>query len=261
MKKTFTALLPEELIDFASAYAQRLFECRSQALELVQSDETKTKQSQKLQGFGLNKRQANSLLIETKGKVDSAIECRALHLKTLEGKINSAKNQIQKWQRQLDKLAYPCCDLRRNQWKTVQHRLRFKLHHKRRYLIERQRKLEALRNNPLSVNLGPVNNFALVGSQGETGGNQICQYNGSTLKIRVPYALEENFGKYVGADLTFPYGQDVVEAALLRRAVNSKSGEVIPAGLGEALTVANLSETRPLVYCCDGRCHSCPHSV
>ncbi|MDX2099326.1 MAG: hypothetical protein SFW36_16225, partial [Leptolyngbyaceae cyanobacterium bins.59] len=235
--KTYTAELPKELLDFAVAYSALQGEDRGYALDVIQTEPSQTKRNQLLQARGYNKRQANSLLKDIQGKLDSAIECRQRHIDTLEGKIKSAKRQIERWTTQLSKYPYPCCDIRRNQWRTTQHRLRFNIHHKRRYLIAQQRKLEVLQCNSTSVNLGPVNNFTFVGSQGESWGNQICQYDGTTIKIRLPERLEPVFnGKYVQAPLTFPYGQGAIRAALIRRAINRNSGEVIPAGKGEALT-------------------------
>lgn len=235
--KTYTTELPKTMLPFALAYAAKQASDRAFALELVQSDLSKTKQNQSLQKLGYNKRQANSLLIDMDGKAKSAVECRELHLSTLEGKIASAASQIATWQEKLSAIEFPKCDFPRNQFKTSQHRLRFKIHQKTRYLISQQRKLKALQDKPISVNFGTDNNFVFVGSQGESFGNGICQYDGTKIKIRVPVEMEQVFdSKYVTAALSFKYGQDAINAALKRRAVNSKSGKVIKATQGEALT-------------------------
>ncbi|MDJ0798633.1 MAG: IS200/IS605 family accessory protein TnpB-related protein [Calothrix sp. MO_167.B12] len=237
--KTFTTELPLSLIPFALMYSKKLYEHRNTALDLIQSDVSKTKQNQLLQKVGYNKRQANSLLIDIEGKLSSALLCRQAHINTLEGKIDSALQQISKWNKKLAELPYPCCDIGRNQYKTTQHKLRYKIHHKRRYVLHQQRKLEEILNAPLEVNFGTEFNFPLVGSQGESKGNQICQYDpdNKQIKIRVPVEFEQELGgKYVYGDLEFKYGQDMIEAALLRRGVNFKTGEIYAPGKGESLT-------------------------
>jgi len=56
-------------------------------------------------------------------------------------------------------------------------------------------------------------------------------------KTKVPVEWEEEFGsKYVYGNFEFPYGHDCIEAALMRRSVNRKTGDTIPAGKGESLT-------------------------
>ncbi|MEM7555371.1 MAG: IS200/IS605 family accessory protein TnpB-related protein [Cyanobacteria bacterium P01_A01_bin.84] len=236
--KTFTAELPKALVPFALKYSQKQKEHRHTAMDLINSDISKTKKNQELQKFGFNKRQANSLLIDIEGKISSASYCREARIETLEGKIKSAEEQIEEWKEKLSKLAYPCCSIKRGKFKTRQHELRFKIHHKRRYVIAQKCKLEKLKVAPIEVNFGTEFNFPLVGSQGESNGNQICQYDykKKSLKIRVPVEWEAEFAKYVTASLEFPYGQDCIEAALMRRAVNKKTLETIPAGKGESLT-------------------------
>ncbi|AFY57215.1 transposase, IS605 OrfB family, central region [Rivularia sp. PCC 7116] len=236
--KTFTAELQKPLVPFAIKYSKKHKATRNRAMRLVTGDLSKTKQNQELQKLGYNKRQANSLLIDIEGKIGSAKECREAHIETLEGKIKSAEEQITEWEEKLGKLEYACCGVRRNQFKSRQHELRFKIHHKRRYVLAQKRKLEKLREAPIQVNFGTEYNFSLVGSQGESNGNQICQYDSKkkSLKIRVPAEFESEFGKYVSANLEFAYGQDCIEAALMRRSVNRKNLETIPAGKGESLS-------------------------
>ena len=128
--KTFTAELPKLLVPFAIKYSKKQKEHRYTAMELINSDISKTKKNQELQKFGFNKRQANSLLIDIEGKVASARECREAHIKMIDGKVNSAQEQIKEWEEKLPKLAYPCCRIKRNQLKSRQHELRFKIHYK-----------------------------------------------------------------------------------------------------------------------------------
>ena len=237
--KTFTTRLPIDLVPFAKSYSDKLAKHREFALDLVLSDMSRTKQNQDLQALGYSKRHANSILIDVKGKYDSAFECHQLHISTLEGKIKSAQEQIETWEEKLSNVPV-CCDFPRNQYKTNHHRLRFKIHQKKRYVIATQRKLERIINDGFTVNLGPANNFSFVGSQGESFGNMICQYDGETIKIRTVEGLEPILGcvfndKYVSAKLTFPYGQDIINGSLLKRGLTS-SGKILKTSQGEALT-------------------------
>ena len=54
------------------------------------------------QTFKINKRQANGVISSAKGRVSSAVECRAEHLKTLKGKLSSAKAWLKKSERKLN---------------------------------------------------------------------------------------------------------------------------------------------------------------
>jgi IS605 OrfB family transposase len=52
----------------------------------------------------------------------------------------------------------------------------------------------------VKVNLGNLGKIPFIGSTGETGSNQICQFEPGiipVLKIRVPYFLESLFGEYI----------------------------------------------------------------
>ena len=236
--KTFTAELPKQLVPFAIAYSKKQLADNYRILEIVQSDLSQSNKNKQVQGLGYNKRHSASLLIDIEGKKDGAVECRENHIETLSAKITSAKKQIYIWQKQLDKLKYPCCDVRRSQFKTQQHRFRYKIHHKKRYVVAQQQKLNKIQTSKLNVNLGTPKNFVFVGSKGETKGNLNCQYDSVNrqIKIRVTPDLEPVFGKYVTANLSFKYGQDSLVAALMRRSLNRKTGEIYPPGKGEPLT-------------------------
>ena len=51
--------------------------------------------------YGINKRHANGVISKAKGAVDSAKECRILHIKTLEGKAKSCEAWLKKAERKL----------------------------------------------------------------------------------------------------------------------------------------------------------------
>ena len=56
--------------------------------------------------------------------------------------------------------------------------------------------------------------IVLIGSKGESAGNQSAQWNGSTLRLRMPDAVGGGHLKI--ADVSFRYGQEPLEAALAR---------------------------------------------
>ena len=94
---------------------------------------------------------------------------------------------------------------------------RFAIHHKKRKLYLLEKKLEHLKNQPIRVTIGAKNTqYYTVGSTGETLGNQIAQYDGNKMVFRVPYALENKYGKSVHAPLKFEYekGQKWIEDAI-----------------------------------------------
>jgi IS605 OrfB family transposase len=70
--------------------------------------------------------------------------------------------------------------------------------------------------------------FFLVGSKDETAGNQSCtasiQPNGKfSLRVRIPDALFEQFGKYLTIpDVYFPYGHENIEKAILNCSKQTK---------------------------------------
>ena len=58
--------------------------------------------------------------------------------------------------------------------------------------------------------------FYFLGSHEERGGNQSCTLSvEGSLRIRVPNALSAKYGKYVTAQVSYPYGSEVVMGALL----------------------------------------------
>jgi IS605 OrfB family transposase len=183
-------------------------------IEKLQSADTfnKSKFNSHLQAkYGLNKRHANGVISCAKGKLDTADVCRINHIKQLEGKVKSAKLIIDKqlkklkngckfyskknWQSSKSGCNFPLsCDIKTHQtnWQT----LRFDIHHKKRYIHRLLQRINHLKSIPLHVKVS-ANDIFIVGSKDETLGNQTCQWDGDILKFRVPYCLENKFGKYV----------------------------------------------------------------
>lgn len=177
--------------------------------------------------YKINARQANSIISDAKGQVKSAQECRKLHIDTLKGKLKSAKSWLKEkedllkkgrkyvdyileeqanWKKEKPKKSknkVPARGLLLSmslKWKTSswQH-LKFKIHNKKRYINTLENKIKHLSDyakKPVQVKVSHYQIFA-VGSSDETLGNQICQWNGDVVTYRVPYCLEERFGKHV----------------------------------------------------------------
>jgi len=161
--------------------------------------------------YQVNKRHANSIISYSKGAFDSAKECRSRLIKTLKGQLKSTKEWITQQERKLNlaKRFY-----RRKNWqhyrsgcnfpitsnlktrKTNWHSLKFNLHHKKRKVYLLERKIEYLKTAPIYVSI-PKDHVFFVGSKDETLGNQVCQYDGFNLRIRVPRCLESKFGEYI----------------------------------------------------------------
>ncbi len=160
--------------------------------------------------YGINKRHANGIVSHAKGKLDSASSCRNLHIKQLEGKLKSAENWLANQQKKL-KLAqrfysknwinsktgcnFPIsCDLktRKSNW----HLVKFNIHHKKRYIYKLSQKIKHIRNKPIQVKVSN-SDILIVGSIDESVGNSTCQWDGDILRFRVPYCLQDRFGKYV----------------------------------------------------------------
>lgn len=185
------------------------------------------------QAFTVNKRHANGAIAFVIGEIGSAAECHKRHLEVLDAKIKQCeetikllKKRLQKHQKYVAKVeAYNlaiktgkkakklsvkpefdvACPLNGKQYgQTYLQIAKFKLHQKKRQLqMYRDRRNNAAKRGVV-VNQGKLGQISFVGSSGETAGNQICQFTPGiipTLKIRVPYFLEEKFGQYVDLPL------------------------------------------------------------
>lgn len=190
---------------------------RSAAIETVNHlvssvDFNKSKWNTHLQTtFKINKRHANGVIAYAKGKVDGAKEHRGLHLKTLEGKVKSLNTWISKaekrlknsrkfyrkknWQNSQTGIKFPMSSSLKFR-ETNFRNLEFRIHGKKRRLHLIQNKIKHLKVKPIKVSV-PHDQLFFVGSSGESWGNQISQWDGDSLTIRVPECLESRFGKFV----------------------------------------------------------------
>lgn len=191
--------------------------------------------------YRINKRQANSIITFVEGSVKSARACRSNHLEQLQGKLKHVLEVIKKLEQKIAahrkylrtvedvnrgikkrmpktlKPRYPdACPIRCAHHLTHYQFARVKLHNKKRYTHKLAQTIEHIKNSPLHVNLGNSFSVEMVGSKDESYGNQICQLDffNKELHIRVPYALEEQYGKYVVAHIDLPkHGRDELATA------------------------------------------------
>ncbi|MBO1349166.1 MAG: hypothetical protein EBE86_018040 [Hormoscilla sp. GUM202] len=161
--------------------------------------------------YRINKRHANGVIADALGKVSSAKESRQNHIKQLQGKLKSTQEWIRKAERKL-KLARKFYSQKNWQHSpagcifpiasSVQYRdtnwqhLRFQIHQKKRKACLYERKISYLKLKPIRVKV-PHSQCFVVGSKAEKWGNQVCQWDGVTIKFRVPACLEDRFGEYV----------------------------------------------------------------
>lgn len=167
------------------------------------------------QAYGINRRHANGVMSSAKGRLESAKECRKLHIKTLEGKLRSAKNWLRKaekrlkngrkfyskkdWKESKTGCSFPLsCSLKHRS--TNWHNIRFRVHHKKRYIAHVEWEIEALKVAPIHVKV-PHGKVFVVGGKCETLGNSVVQWDGDVIRFRVPYCLEKKFGKTVEAQI------------------------------------------------------------
>ncbi|MCY7335968.1 MAG: hypothetical protein LH613_07100 [Chamaesiphon sp.] len=158
--------------------------------------------------YQINKRHANGVISYAKGKVDGAREHRKLHIKTLQGKAKSIEAWSEKscrkltqatkfyakknWQHSKTGCNFPLASslkYRDTNWQN----LKFQIHNKKRKLNLILNTISHLKAKPIRVSV-PHGQIFMVGSKDETCGNQIAQWDGDTLKIRVPACLESSFG-------------------------------------------------------------------
>ncbi|MEQ8464583.1 hypothetical protein [Coleofasciculus sp. E1-EBD-02] len=244
-------ILQNFIADYSKVYRSALIFAVNQRL-LRFSDKSKLNTLIQ-QTFKINKRQAGAVIADADGKIDSASNCRANHVKHLEGKLKSAlvwlrkaekslkdsrKHYSGKWhnKKQSTNLKLFCyLDTRQTSWQSK----RFTIHHKKRYITHLERQITTLKAAPIRVTISTQAECFFLGSKGETCGNQVFQFDGLTVKVRVPECLESKYGKTLECAVSpFPYGQDKLEQALSTTGftTNKKTGQQIPIRYGLAMT-------------------------
>jgi len=163
--------------------------------------------------YGISRRHSNGIVTLTEGAVDAVQANRKRHIKVLTSKAKSCADWIKRAERKLKNARK---FYRKKNWHnsksggqfplacSIQYRdtnwqnLRFKLHNKKRKLHHDQMQVGYLKVAPIRVTL-PKGQVYVVGAAAETCGNQTVAWNGQTIRFRVPYCLEEKFGKYVSS--------------------------------------------------------------
>ena len=242
---TYQTLVPDELTEFCEAMAQLFSQVERDLYQALSRGESlnELKRSYQLK-YGINARQFNSIYASIKGKISSRLECHKRQLSELKLKIRGLEKSIKAKVKKLKK-TYPSCGLGRN--RSLKGQLRFELHQKRRQLRRYQDSFARLELQKPSLIFGGYklwkaqfnlkengylaheqwrddwrvrrnSQFMLVGSKDEKAGCQNCQLSEEgKLKIRVPYALNSQFGDYVNASgIKFSYGQLEINYALSR---------------------------------------------
>lgn len=199
---------------FLAAYAPVFHQaaCETANHLLSDSEFNKSKWNSHLQlSYGISKRHAGGVISYAQGAVESAIKCRKNHVLQLQGKLKSVLNWIKKsekklknaqkfyakkdWQHSKAGCIFPLCSslkLRSTNWQQ----LKFEVHNKKRKAYLLSQKISHLKTKAIIVKI-PKNQVFFLGSKDEKCGNQVCQWDGSIVKIRVPACLERKFGKYV----------------------------------------------------------------
>lgn len=199
---------------FLEAYTPIFHRAACETVDLLQSDSVFNKSTWNThlqKAYSISKRHANGVISFAAGAVDSAKECRRNHLKQLQGQLKSTQQWLKQatkklkdgrkfyakkdWQHSKTGCRFPLsCSLQF--WGTNWQHLKFQIHHKQRKAYLLTRKIAALKSAPVRVVI-PRGHAFVVGSKDEALGNLVCQWDGGTIKIRVPACLEGSFGKHV----------------------------------------------------------------
>lgn len=241
---TYQTRVPESLVSFCEEMGKLMSVVERNLYRDLQSGIELNKIKRDYQKiYGINARQFNSVYAVLKGKIRSRQECYKRQIKQLQSVVVDLDKTIKHWSKQVKKIPL-ACPLRPG-WKTPRQLLRWKIHQKKRRLGTLLAKVEKLKTVQPSLIFGGRklwnaqynleqnrynsqkewlkdwqeyrnSQFFFIGSKDETAGCQVCQLSqDSCLKIRVPTALESQFGKYVlGADIRFAYGQSDIDWSL-----------------------------------------------
>ncbi len=240
---TYQTLVPSSLIYFCEEMGELFGKVeRNLYIALCRGEKLNTLKSSYQKIYGINARQFNSIYASIKGKIASSKECLARQIKELQLAIKSLSKSIAARKNKLKKL-YPSCGI--NGYKSEKKQLKWEIHQKQRRLSLKKNKVALLQTKTERIIFGGSklfqaqynliengysnhdewlddwqkkrsSQFMLVGSSDETAGCQNCQLStDGDIKIRVPYALFNQFGKYIFATgIKFNYGYKDIEYAL-----------------------------------------------
>lgn len=244
--RTYVTVLTD-ITQFLSQFAQVGKEARATGHKLILSGQLSKSQinTQLQHQYGINKRQANSIITFVEGAIKSAKACRSNYLEQLQGKLKHVLEVIENLERKIaahrkylrakeavnrgTKKRIPkslkpryaeACPLRCAHHLTHYQFAQLKLHQKKRYAHRLTQQIAYIKNSPLHVNLDKNTSVEMIGSKDESYGNQICQFDfiNKELHIRVPYFLEAQYGKYITVKLNLPkHGTDELATAWFNR--------------------------------------------
>jgi len=208
--------------------------------------------------FGITARQFNACRLQVEGKIASLRQLQGMQIADLKSAIEKIEAEIERlkkkkgnglkvfWkQRRRHKLQQKL-----RKWQEEQENGIVHLCFGSKKLFRAQFHLEdagyATFQDWLAAWQGArCSEFFLVGSKDETGGNQTCsaslQENGKlALRLRLPDALHEEFGKYmVVSDVEFAYGHEAIVASLedcLERKNRQEKGDSTYQKQGQAIS-------------------------
>jgi IS605 OrfB family transposase len=180
--------------------------------------------------MGLSDRNAGAALVSADGKVQAAKEARKRHVSDLQGKISRAEKVLAKPRKQRPMKPDVIHQKRRRlatlraRLSAIQTEMRPKLVFGSRKLLHAQFDLAAngfanhaeWRKAWLAARSGEI---MITGRNSEASGNLTCRasFDGDAfaLTLRVPYALEAQFGKHLRLDgVNFHHGADAILAAI-----------------------------------------------
>jgi len=223
------SLAEQKAVALFDAFSPIAAEASKMAVIGTQSKLNKAKLNTQLQQvFNINKRHAGGVIAFAEGEVGSSEACYLRHIDTLEAKIKACKETIKKIDKRFKahrkyvaavqsfnlaiktnkktkkipvaEFDVACPINGKPHGKTYLQLAKQGLHQKKRQQKMWEDRLAAIKKRGVVVNQGKLGQVSFVGSSGEVGGNQVCQFQPGiipTLKIRVPYSLEADFGRLV----------------------------------------------------------------
>jgi IS605 OrfB family transposase len=195
-----------------------------------------------LSKFGITARQFNSCHSSVDGKVKACQASQKLHVESLLEQIKSLEKQIALLEKKRSKRDQRIVHQKKRRLDSLKGRLdtlQEDIKQKRVRLCFGSRKLFNaqfyLKENGFASHAEwkkaweerRTSEFFIIGSKGETAGNQTCQIELQSdgtycLKLRLPIALEEQYGKHIIIpNITFAYGhQHILNALSANQAIS-----------------------------------------
>jgi IS605 OrfB family transposase len=207
--------------------------------------------------YGITARQFNAIRVKVEGKIASLKELRKMEISDLQERIEALERKISKLQKKT--LLRFLVHQKKRRLHTLQERLKQRIKEQEedtislcfgsRKLFHAQFALEA--NGYASHEewlkewrQTRISEIFFLGSKDETSGNQTCtasiEEDSLTLRIRLPNALHEKFGRYLTIPhIAFAYGHEEITASLIecqQRHLLAQAKDTSYTDHGQALT-------------------------